>query len=71
MRAKSFTSKKTEIGKYFIDKAKSCPNFCVFYMCLFIDLLVVWVSRHINLCRLFIAKSIFIHVNCSISNNSV
>ena len=30
--------------------------------------LVLW---HINRCRLFNAKSIFIHINSSISNNSV
>ena len=34
-------------------------------------LLVVWVLWHINLCRLFNAKSIFIKINSSISNNSV
>ena len=33
--------------------------------------LFVWVLWHINICRLFNAKSIFIQVNCSISNNSV
>ena len=31
----------------------------------------VWVLWHINLCRLFNAKSIFIQINSSISNNSV
>ena len=36
-----------------------------FYICLF-----VWVLRHINLCRLFNAKSIFIQMHNSISNNS-
>ncbi len=36
------------------------------YFCLF-----VWVLWHINLCRLFNAKSIFIQINSSISNNSV
>ena len=30
-------------------------------------LFVLW---HINHCKLFNAKSIFIHINCSISNNS-
>ena len=33
--------------------------------------LVVWVLWHINLCRLFNAKSIFIQINSSISNISV
>ena len=33
--------------------------------------LVAWVLSHINLCRLFNAKSIFIQIVCSISNNSV
>ena len=33
--------------------------------------LVVWVLWHINLCRLFNAKSIFIQIISSISNNSV
>ena len=33
--------------------------------------LVVWVLWHINLCRLFNAKSIFMQIVCSISNNSV
>ena len=33
--------------------------------------LFVWVLWHINLCRLLNAKSIFIQVNNSISNNSV
>ena len=33
--------------------------------------LVVWVLWHINLCRLFNAKSIFIQIITSISNNSV
>ena len=32
---------------------------------------LVWVLWHINHCRLFNAKSIFIHINSSISNNSV
>ena len=31
----------------------------------------VWVLWHISLCGLFNAKSIFIEINCSISNNSV
>ena len=30
-----------------------------------------WVLWHINHCRLYNAKSIVIHINCSISNNSV
>ena len=30
-----------------------------------------WVLWHINLCRLFNAKSIFIHINSAILNNSV
>ena len=30
-----------------------------------------WVLWYINNCRLFIAKSIFMHINDSISNNSV
>ena len=34
-------------------------------------LLVGWVLWHINLCRLFNAKSIFIQIISSISNNSV
>ena len=33
--------------------------------------MVGWVLEHINLCRLFNAKSIFIQINSSISNNSV
>ena len=33
--------------------------------------LVVWVLWHINFCNLFNAKSIFIHISSSISNNSV
>ena len=33
--------------------------------------LVVWVLWHINLCRLFNAKSIFIQIINSISNNSI
>ena len=33
--------------------------------------LVSWVWWHISLCRLFNAKSIFIQIICSISNNSV
>ena len=33
--------------------------------------LVVWVLRHINLCRLFNTESIFIQIISSISNNSV
>ena len=33
--------------------------------------LVVWVLWHINLCRLFNAKSIFIQIISSISNNLV
>ena len=33
--------------------------------------LVGWVLWHINLCRLFNAKSIFIQIISSISNNSV
>ena len=33
--------------------------------------LVVWVLWHINLCRLFNAKSIFMQIVSSISNNSV
>ena len=35
-------------------------------------ILMVWfglVLWHINHCRLFIAKSIFIHINSSVSNN--
>ena len=32
---------------------------------------VVWGLWHINLCRLFIVKSIFIQIISSISNNSV
>ena len=33
--------------------------------------LIVWVLWHINLCRSFNAKSIFIQINSSISNDSV
>ena len=33
--------------------------------------LVVWVLWHINRCKLFNAKSIFIRIISSISNNSV
>ena len=33
--------------------------------------LVGWVLWHINRCRLFNAKSIFIQINSSMSNNSV
>ena len=33
--------------------------------------LFIYVSWHINLCRLFNAKSIFIQISCSFSNNSV
>ena len=33
--------------------------------------LIVWVLWHINLCRLFNTKSIFIQIICSISNNLV
>ena len=36
------------------------------FVCLF-----VWVLWHINFCRLFDAKLIFIQINSSISNNSV
>ena len=36
-----------------------------------IGLLVVWFLWHINLCRLFNAKSIFKQIISSISNNSV
>ena len=39
--------------------------FCLF-VCLFVC--VLW---HIKLCRLFNEKSIFIHINSSISNKSV
>ena len=35
------------------------------------SLLVGWVLWHINYCRLFNAASILIHINSSISNNSV
>ena len=34
-------------------------------------LFVFWVCWHINLCKLFNAKCIFIQINSSISNNSV
>ena len=33
--------------------------------------LIVWVLRHINLCWLFNAESIFMQIVSSISNNSV
>ena len=42
------------------------PNPFYLSICLF-----VWVLCHINFCRLFNAKSIFIQINSSISNNSV
>ena len=35
------------------------------------DWLVVWVLRHINLCRLFSTKSIFIQIISSFLNNSI
>ena len=37
----------------------------------FVDKMFGLVLWHINPCRLFNAKSIFIHINSSISNNSV
>ena len=40
------------------------------FVCLFVCLFV-WVLRHINLCKLFNAKSVFTQTNSSISNNSV
>ena len=40
------------------------------YMYIF-GCLFVWVLWHINLCRLFNAKSIFMQIVNSISNNSV
>ena len=36
-----------------------------------VESLFVWLLWHINLCRLFNAKSIFIQINTSISNNSI
>ena len=41
---------------------------CNFWL---VGLLISWVLWHINLCRLFNAKSIFIQITSSISNNSV
>ena len=35
------------------------------------NLRIVWVLWHINLCRLFNAKSIFIPINSSILDNSI
>ena len=44
-----------------VHKCSQCQCICLF----------VWVLWHINLWRLFNAKSIFIRINSSISNNSV
>ena len=38
---------------------------------IFVGWLVGWILWHINLCRLFNAKSIFMQIVSSISNNSV
>ena len=47
------------------------PHTAVINVCFLICLLVGWFLCHINLCWLFNAKSIFIQINSSISNNSV
>ena len=47
-------------------------NFDIYiYIYIYIYWLVGWVLRHISLCRLFIARPIFIQIINSISNNSV
>ena len=47
--------------------ALKCSN----QMSYFFGWLVVWVLWHINLCRLFNAKSILMQIVSSISNNAV
>ena len=53
----------------------SIKMFKCYHMCkciyLFYLSVVGWVLSHINLCRLFNTKSIFIQINSSTSNNSV
>ena len=48
-----------------------CMGIGIMYGCVCASWLVGWVLWHINLCRLFNAKFIFIQIDCSISNNSL
>ena len=62
--------------KLYILAEFNITNFCNFSFLSWIPVsvwfdLVVWGLWHINLCRLFNAKSIFIQIISSISNNSV
>ena len=55
----------------FVCHLKRIKSFFFFLLNSELVSLFVWVLWHINLCRLFNAKSIFIQTNISISNNSV
>ena len=66
MEKKIPKNKKNQFG-YFSKNSQSLLNDSCVYVCV----LGGWVLWHINLCRLFNAKSIFIKIVCSFLNNSV